>query len=46
MKKAIVAVFVIACFAYGLAGESAATQSTAKVRASLDRMTAVEATLK
>lgn len=46
MKKAILALFVIACLAYGVAGESTATQSTAKVRASLDRMTAVEAALK
>jgi hypothetical protein len=46
MKKALAALIVIVCVGYGIAGKSAATQSTLKVQNSLDRMTAVEAALK
>lgn len=45
MKKALVALFVIAAAAYGFAGVSSAEQSSKSVQKSLDRMSAVEAAL-
>ena len=45
MKKALVALFAVACVAYGFAGVSSAEQSTKSVQKSLDRMSAVEASL-